>query len=86
MQSRWAGPWGSTAVALLTWQRRFFARWQQRIDFPGENFLRLSSTHLVTVGGPHYGFWGGPETRARKVRHNPWGHLLELLWKRQQER
>lgn len=78
MRSRWAGPSGSTTVALLTWQRRFFARWQQRIDFPGENFPRLSSTHLVTVGRSHYGFWGGPETRVRPVRHNPWGHLLEL--------
>ena len=57
--SRWAGPSGSTAVALLTWQRPFFAHWQQRIDFPGGNFPRLSSTHVVTVGGPHYGFWGG---------------------------
>ena len=80
IQSQWAGPWGSTSVFadLAAPVLRTLAA---GYCFLGGNFQRLSSTHLVTVGGLHYGFRGGPGTGVRPVRHNPWGHSLELLWK-----
>ena len=80
IQSQWAGPWGSTSV-FADLAAPILCTLAAGYRFPGRNFQRLSSTHLVTVGGPHYGFGGGPGTRVRPVRHNPWGHSLELLWK-----